>query len=254
MKRLGLAVFWTAASVSAFAQEDASVFAVSEAAIPALSVTYVLPDGTEGTAESEPVPLEVASLLPRDAQEQQLADIRPPVPLDIGRAFFVAMAVLLLAVGALAWWLWRRRRPAALPAAPARPPVPPDVAARDALDRLAASGRVEREEFRPFYIELTEIAKRYLEARLGAPILEMTSAETIAFLREDPRTEGLAGVMREVAGAADQIKFARGQGAREMAQDHLGAVRQLVQRLESALRPHLPEPMPAATPPRAAHR
>ena len=50
-------------------------------------------------------------------------------------------------------------------------------------------------------------------------------------LREDPRTDSLAGVMREVAGAADQIKFARGQGAREMAQDHLAAVRRDFRRL-----------------------
>jgi len=162
----------------------------------------------------------------------------------------VALAVALAAAAALAYWLWRRRRPAVAPA-PEAPRIPPDVAARAALDHLAASGLLDREEYRPFYIALTEIAKRYLEQRLGAPILEMTTAETLAFLREEPRADGLVDVVRDVSGAADQIKFARGQGARAMAEDHLRSVRRMVDRLENALRPQ-PVTLPAAVPASAA--
>ena len=58
------------------------------------------------------------------------------------------------------------------------------VEALAALTALAASGLVEARAFRELYIRLTAIAKRYLERRLDAPVLEMTTAETVAFLRE----------------------------------------------------------------------
>jgi hypothetical protein len=224
---------------------DAQVFALKDASVPAIRVSYRLPDGTEGSAETEPITLEVGSLLPRDPQEHQLSDIRPPVPLSIGTAFYVALGALLLVLAAVAFWLWRRGR-APEAARPARPAVPADVAALAALDRLAAAGHLAREEYRPFYIELTEIVKRYLEARLGAPVLEMTTAEMLAFLRKDGRTAAMADVMRTIASSADQIKFARGQGVRDAAERHLGEARKLVTDLESRLRP-------VATPVSAGH-
>jgi hypothetical protein len=117
------------------------------------------------------------------------------------------------------------------------PATPPDVEAARALDALAASGLLEARAFREVYIRLTSIAKRYLERRLGAPVLEMTTAETTAFLRDHVHGGELLPVMRELAQAADQIKFARGEGLIEAAERHLAAVRALVPALEVRLRP-----------------
>jgi hypothetical protein len=68
---------------------EAAVFALGEMEIPPIPVRYRLPDGAEGEASSEPVPLKVVSLLPKDPQEQKLADIRGPLSVGIGRAFWV---------------------------------------------------------------------------------------------------------------------------------------------------------------------
>jgi hypothetical protein len=121
------------------------------------------------------------------------------------------------------------------------PETPPDLEALAALTALAGSGLVEARAFREFYIRLTAIAKRYLERRLGAPVLEMTTAETVAFLRDHAHGGDLLPVMRDLAQAADQIKFARGQGLAEAAERHLAAVRALVPALEARLRPAEPE-------------
>ncbi|HSD66677.1 MAG TPA: hypothetical protein VLF95_08240, partial [Vicinamibacteria bacterium] len=66
---------------------EAAVFALGETVFPPIPVRYRLPDGTEGEASSAPVPLKVVSLLPKDPQQQKLADIRGPQPVGIGRAF-----------------------------------------------------------------------------------------------------------------------------------------------------------------------
>jgi len=102
---------------------------------------------------------------------------------------------------------------------------------------LAASGLLGRGEYRRFYIALAATAKRYLERRLGAPVLEMTTAETLAFLRRHRHGSEFVPVLRDLSEAADRIKFARGEGVREEAERHLAAVRALVPALEARLQP-----------------
>jgi hypothetical protein len=216
---------------------EAAVFALGEAMLPPIPVRYRLPDGTEGEASSEPIALKIVSLLPKDPQQQKLADIRGPLSVGVGRAFWVALLLFLGLVAALAVWLVRRRRKAEAPYAVAVPELPADVEALHALSALAASGLLSRGEFRSFYIQLTAVAKRYLERRLGAPVLEMTTAETLAFLRGHAHGGELLPVVRDLAEAADRIKFAKGQGLAQEAERHLAAVRALVPALEARLRP-----------------
>jgi hypothetical protein len=221
---------------------EAAVFAIGDVSVPPIKVQYTLPDGTGGEVVTEAVPLRVLSVLPKERGEQKLADIRPPQPLAVGAAFWVACSLALALLAGLGWWLLRRRR-RPVPA-PHVPEVSPAEEARAALDALAASGALAGGEFRRFYIELSEIAKRYLERRLGAPILEMTSAEMHGFLREHAHGREFATPLRELAGAADAIKFARGHGALAEAERHLRLVRELVAALEQRLAPK-PEPKPA---------
>jgi hypothetical protein len=219
----------------------ASVFALGEARVPPIPVRYRLPDGTTGEASTAPVALKVVSLLPKDPQQQKLADIRGPASVGVGRAFWVALACGLALVAALVYWAVRRRKRDAEPAAPPVPALPPDAEAQAALHALAARGLHARGEYRAFYIELTTVLKRYLERRLGAPVLEMTSAETVVFLRGHPHGGEVVPVVRDLAEAADRIKFARGEGLAAEAERHLDAVRGLVPALEARLRP-APEP------------
>lgn len=216
---------------------EATVFALGDSQVPPIPVRYKLADGTTGEAASAPLALKVVSLLPKDAAEQKLADIRSPAAVGIGAPFWVAVGLAVLVLGALVYWLVRRRKPTTLPSAPSVPAVPPDAEALRALDALAAEGLPGRGELRPFYIRLTAIAKRYLERRLGAPVLEMTSSETLAFLRAHPHAGELLSVVRDLAEAADRIKFAKGSGLGPEAERHLASVRALVPALESKLKP-----------------
>jgi len=219
---------------------EAAVFALGELQIPKVPVRYRLADGTTGEAASTPLSLKVISLLPKEAAEQKLADIHGPAGVGIGRAFWVALALGLALLAALVLWRVRRRRGVTAPVAAPLPALAPDVEALRALDALAAEGLHGRGELRPFYIRLSAVAKRYLERRLGAPILEMTSAETLAFLRAHLHGGELVPVVRDLAEAADRIKFARGQGLVPEAERHLAAVRALVPALEARLRPAVP--------------
>jgi hypothetical protein len=215
----------------------ATVFAVKDVAVPPITVRYRLPDGGEGEATSASVRLRLRSLLPKDPKEQTLADVRPPLPLSIGWPFWAGLGLLLSSVAALVWLVARRRRRATPLAAPAAPALAPDAEALQALDALGASDMLARGEYRPFYIALAEVAKRYLERRLDAPVLEMTSTETLGFLRGHAHGGPLVATMRDLMGAADQVKFARGAGQAAEARRHLDAARAVIATLEARLRP-----------------
>jgi hypothetical protein len=219
----------------------ASVFALTDVAVPPITVRYRLADGTGGEVATAALPLRVGTLLPKAKEEQKLADVRGPIGLAVGRLFWIGVAALAALLLGLAAWLWIRRRRRAAPVSPAAPPLAPDAEARAALAALAASDLLGREEFRPFYIALTAIAKRYLERRLEAPILEMTTAEMLHHLRQSPHTGTMGPLLRDLSGAADQIKFARGEGVADEAARHLASVAALIEALEAKLRPAEPE-------------
>lgn len=84
-------------------------------------------------------------------------------------------AVLFAAAGAALIWYWRR--PRAVVVAPVAPALPPWEVARAELEALTAKGYHLRGEPRLFAIELSEIARRYLEKRFGFEALEQTTTE-----------------------------------------------------------------------------
>jgi hypothetical protein len=106
--------------------------------------------------------------------------------------------------------------------------IAPEEEARLALDQLRQAQHLSRGELRAFYIALTEIAKRYLERRLGAPILEMTTTEVVACLRVHAALDPWLGGVQELMGASDRVKFARGQGVLDEAERQLTMVADMV--------------------------
>lgn len=214
----------------------AAAYALKDVAVPPVTVSFRRPDGESGEVATRPVALNIRSVLPKDPEQQQLADVRKPLELVLGWPFWAALGLLALLLAGFGLWLWRRKRPRGA-VVPSEPDLPADERARRDLEALAARGLVASGAYRPFYIALSEIAKRYLEQRLGAPVLEMTSTEMTAYLRQHADGSAIVGLARELAGAADQVKFARGEGRAQEADRHLAAVREMIDAVEKRLTP-----------------
>jgi hypothetical protein len=218
-------------------QYQAMALAVGETQVPPVPVGCRLRDGSSVEVKTEPIPLRLVSVLPKDAREHKLADVRPPVPLAIGAPFWIVLGSIFVGLGGLIAWLWRRRRRTSAASVRLAPVVPPGDEARAALAGLTAAGLLDNRDYRGFYIRLIEIAKRYLERRLDAPVLDMTTTEAVAFLRAHPQAESVAVAARELMVAGDQIKFAKGDGIGAEAERHLRAVGVLVAALEAKVAP-----------------
>ena len=141
-------------------------------------------------------------------------DIRPAKgglahwPAPPSRWLWIALAILAVLAAvfvALRKFLTTPRTFLHLP-----PPVPPHEIALNALADLRAKGWIEALKIEPFYVALSGIVRRYLEARFGLRAPERTTEE---FIRDALSSKKLSDAHRDlVAGCLEQsdlVKFAR---------------------------------------------
>lgn len=111
--------------------------------LPPVTVTYRSPeegggsqgakDGSEQSAQTSEIFVEVESVLPQDGQATDIRGVKPLQPVATRRTGWwigggVALAMLLL--GGAGWWWWRRR------VRPAAPPIPAHQRAFQELEAL----------------------------------------------------------------------------------------------------------------------
>ncbi len=232
-------------------------FGVGEAQIPSFPLTYV---DLEGQVETMGVPgrkFTVESLLANEPDPQRRPD-DPPVSLEYPNEtaetiiYSGLVALVLGAIAAFSWMRWRRReKPVVLP-----PPVPAHLIALDALDGLERrrESMVESGRFQDFYVELTEIAKGYLEGRFGFEVLDRTTDEIRRELMamHERITPLDPDVVIRFLQECDLVKFARFAPPAEEAGAALGQVRKMVE--DSRERPRSPAASDAHAPDESAQK
>ena len=114
--------------------------------------------------------------------------------------------------------------------------ITPEEDALTALDRLAKSQSTTGPK--DFYIQLVQILKQYLERRLEAPVLEMTSTETHAFVKAHDWTAPHAAALRDLISSADLVKFGGANGAPNGARQ-IQLIRELIGRVDRLRRAEL---------------
>jgi len=177
--------------------------------IPSFEASFVDASGREAKVATAPVPFTVGSVLAEG--DTRPADIKNPAVMPVP-PLWPWIAVAAAAIAALAIWLWRRRRARGAPAvaaAPAAPPRPAHEIAYAELERLLASGLLEKGRVKEFYIELAEIARRYFEARFGVDTFERTTAEILEALRLARLPAKGMALTAEFFGSCDLVKFAK---------------------------------------------
>jgi hypothetical protein len=159
-----------------------STFFPGEFVIPPLPVAYKVPGDTAVHVMATPsIKIVVESMKPSEAGD--IKDIKPPV--EIPRNWWLLLMKagigLLIAGAAAGGFLLYRRWKSGKGILPVReePPKPPHEIALEALDRLKASDLLEKGEIKAFYIELSEIIRRYTGGRYFVVAMEMTTTEVL---------------------------------------------------------------------------
>jgi len=165
------------------------------------------PDGREEKIEVSPLFVDVGATGP----SSQLADITVPAPPIPARwPWYVGGGVaLVLAVGGTLLWLrWRRQKQILL-----IPPDPPDVAAMREWDTVFGSSALDDHSRA---LRLSEVFRRYLEARFGWKATALTTREICDALYQDGIPASLLDRARRVLTPMDLLKYARQGGGAAM--------------------------------------
>lgn len=231
-------------------------FAAGENEIPGVTVTFVdgrpgrqTPTGpVRGELASDPLTVNVRSVLAVDEPEQDLRDIKTEVrdflgP-DLASLWPLALVVIAgLVVAILAMILTRRRRTIHLEAAV----IAPGDWARVRLDELERRQLVEQGLIHEFYSRLSDIVRQYLERRFELMAPERTTDE---FLREAGRSDALAAdhkqLLADFLRAADMVKFALHEPSATESGLALSAARGFVEETADTASPDAPSMEDAA--------
>ncbi len=158
-----------------------------------------------------PVDIQVESVMAKAPGDGRMKPPRGMI--EFPSWFWWIVGALALAAAVLGWTAWKRRaRRLALLAAgidPSKPARPPEDVAREALAALLASPLLAEQGPKPFYIELGDILRRYLEGRFGVPALDRTTAELLPELRQVAALRPHQGDVRDFFDTCDLVKFAR---------------------------------------------
>ena len=221
-------------------------FAPGEASVPAFDLTTVDASGAVETVNVAAKVFTVEALLANEVEPIRKGEDDPvsiAYPNERAEAaIYASLAGILLAL--VGWVLVRRvlRKPKF---EPPPPPIPPHEVALSALEELERGELMKQEDLVPFYLQLTEIAKGYLEGRFGVPSLDRTTEEIRRELvrRGDAIAPLSADQVIAFLQRSDLVKFARFSPEDDEATGALAEVREMVQRSKDR-----PDPAPAPAP------
>ena len=176
---------------------------------PPVQITVRAPDGKSITIASAPVKIEIRSVL--SEKDRNLKDLKTqtemPEPIRWGLWLGIFLA---LAIAALVTWLIWKRRKKQMPSIP--PPPPKDLLdlAEEELRQLLGRGWPDSASLKPFYVRLSDIVKRILEAGYGIHTAEQTTAEIMDVLQSRPerKTEDMEKT-ESFLRRCDLVKFAK---------------------------------------------
>ena len=206
-------------------------FATGEAEVPSFPLTYVTDDNEVRTVDVPAHAFAVDALLANEAQPERKPE-DPPVSIEYPNelaeiVIYAVLATMLFALGA--FFLLRHLLRAEKFVVPP-PPAPAHEVALAALEELEGGELLANRRFQDYYVQLTEIAKGYIQGRFRVEALDRTTDEIRAdLLRDEERIAPLsATTVIAFLDGCDLVKFARVEPETEEAEEALAEVRTMV--------------------------
>jgi hypothetical protein len=215
---------------------EVAIYKIGEFEIPSLEASFISSSGEKNSLKSNPLKIRVTSVLP--AGKQEIKELKPQLelPPDYLWLYLLLGFLLVLAVGSYLLYRFylRRRKPA-----PPEPllEIPPDQEALTAIERLLSRGLIREGKFKEFYLELSEIVKKYLESRLQVTALERTTEEFLRDLESVALPCQVRHTIHRFLENCDWVKFAKYIPEEAETSCSVNQSRQIIEETEIFLKP-----------------
>ena len=180
-----------------------AAFATGNLKLPVFKFVYQEGSAPAETLKSEPVPVTIASILPKEMKDindvKKMYEFPNYLPLVL-----LIISLAALAVAYFGYRLYNKFRKSRFMSAPALPPWDEALLALEKLNalNLTAQGLVKR-----YYYALSEILKRYIERRFAFNAVEQTTTEIMNHMKLNkiPRRDDFGKFFNR----ADMVKYAK---------------------------------------------
>ncbi len=172
----------------------------------------MMQDSITDTLYTNPITFAVHAL-PVDTVKKSIYDIKPPItePFDwkeiIHYALWAILIILIIAIAIYVYLRIKKNKP--IIPIPEKPKDPPYVVALKKLEELKEKKLWQKQLYKQYYSELTDILRTYLEEQFQIPAMESVSSELIALLKQHSFNEELVKNMQSLLTTADFVKFAK---------------------------------------------
>ena len=209
-----------------------------EVEIPAVVIGFKSSAGQAGEYRSVPIKISVAGLpLPPGQKPGQIRDLKGSqgmIPLWV--IILLVLVPILLGVGI--WWFYFQKKLQQQRAEEnVAPPRPPGEVARERLEALKKSDVFNTQGSKGYYIELSDILRRYLEGRFRIAAIDMTTYELMRNLKPKLNQRKELIILREFFERSDMAKFAKAIFKLTDAEDDWKLVSDFVIRMTITLSP-----------------
>jgi hypothetical protein len=173
--------------------------------MPAIPVAITRADDTRATLDAGPATLTVTSLIPGPFDPSAIRDIKGPVSIDLGWAWWWLVAACaagaMAALAAFTLWRNRARRAAA--------PVPAHEWALAELESLERDELPEAGQTHEHWVRLSGIVREYVERRFDLHAPDRTTPEFLDEARSSASiSEDHRALLAQFLRMADMVKFA----------------------------------------------
>jgi hypothetical protein len=184
--------------------------------IPPITVEYLTGEMLE-RQESRSLALMVVNPFAEVDIEKGIFDIKQPLTLSfsfleiirIANWVLLAMLASSLIVLGIHWWR-KKRNPIKEILFREKPKEPPHIIALRELDRIKSDKIWQKGQIKPFYSQLTDTLRTYMEHRFNFSAMEQTTPEILKALKSINLTdEKLRSCMAQILETADLAKFAK---------------------------------------------
>ncbi len=213
-----------------------TVFETGEHVIPELAFHAVMSGGDTAVVYSPSLEVLVRSVIPPEDLEGQIEPRAIKPPLDLPRAVWPwILAAVVAAALVAAWRLWVRWRASRPEPGEESGPSTEErrraahVSALERLRTLRSSDDLDRGDIETFYVELTDITRRYVGDRFSVPAIDRTTAELAPELSEVALPEEQVSWLTGLLERADLSKFAKSAPAIERGREDLEDVEGFVE-------------------------
>ncbi len=208
------------------------IFRTGEFEVPSIPIVIWSEARSRAEGKTPPAKVKVVSVGKNKTDKADIRGIKGPAAVSlryIRDGVFGALAALLAAALAASVF-FRRRRATADPESL----LPAHSRALLELGRLndhhwPAAGKVKEH-----YAELSDILRRYFERRFGLDILEHTTPEILAILKQNELSSDVVALAKDVLENADLVKFAKYSPPRPLADSLEAALKQIVEKTKPA--------------------